>query len=98
MHICDICGTTVAYINENQVCKSCSTKTFTAVKQEVKKDVEDRDNQDYLLKFFNITLERFENVTTDSIADILVTDHHYKDAQRTFGTTTAKTLLLKRAQ
>lgn len=85
MHICDLCGTTVAQINENQVCKSCASMTFKAVKQEVKKAVEDRDNQDFMLAYFDISLAQFEAVTHDNLSEIVDSEfaRFYKnDAKR----------------
>lgn len=85
MFICELCGNTVAHVNHAEVCKSCASLTFTAVKQEVKKSVEDKDNQEFMLAFFGITLEQFNAVTHDNLSDIIVSDFaswYKNDAKR----------------
>ena len=72
MFICELCGNTVAHVNHADVCKSCASMTFTAVKQEVaKKSVEDKDNQDFMLAYFNISPDQFEAVTHENLSDIV---------------------------
>lgn len=71
MFICELCGNTVAHVNHADVCKSCASMTFKAVKQVVIKDVEDKKNQDFMLAYFGITLEQFEAVTHENLADIV---------------------------
>lgn len=72
MFICELCGNTVAHVNHADVCKSCASMTFTAVKQEVaKKSVEDKDNQDFMLAYFNISPAQFEAVTHENLSDIV---------------------------
>ena len=72
MFICELCGNTVAHVNHADVCKSCASMTFTAVKQEVaKKSVEDKDNQDFMLAYLNISPDQFEAVTHEKLSDIV---------------------------
>lgn len=71
MEQCEICGNTVAHVNEAEVCNSCANTTFKTTNVKVEKDVEDKDNQDYMLKFFGITLEQFESVTHDNLSEIV---------------------------
>lgn len=72
MFICELCGNTVAHVNHADVCKSCASMTFTAVKQEVaKKSVEDKDNQDFMLAYFGISPAQFEAVTHENLSDIV---------------------------
>lgn len=71
MFICELCGNTVAHVNHADVCKSCASMTFTAVKQEVKKAVEDKNNQEFMLAYFNISLAQFEAVTHENLTDII---------------------------
>lgn len=72
MFICELCGNTVAHVNNADVCKSCASMTFTAVKQEVaKKSVEDKDNQDFMLAYFGISPAQFEAVTHENLSDIV---------------------------
>lgn len=71
MFICELCGNTVAHVNHADVCKPCASMTFIAIKQEVKKAVEDRNNQDFMLAYFNISLDEFEAVTHDNLTDIV---------------------------
>lgn len=84
MFICELCGSTVNHVNHADVCKSCASMTFKAVKQEVKKDVEDKDNQDFMLAYFNISLAQFEAVNHDNLSEVVDSEFaaHYKDAQR----------------
>ena len=72
MFICELCGNTVAHVNHADVCKSCASMTFTAVKREVaKKSVEDKDNQDFMLAYFGISPAQFEAVTHENLSDIV---------------------------
>ncbi|WP_352338253.1 hypothetical protein [Psychrobacter sp. 16-MNA-CIBAN-0192] len=81
MFICELCGNTVAHVNHADVCKSCASMTFKAVKQEVKKAVEDKNNQDFMLAYFGISLAQFEAVTHDNLSDIVDSKfvNFYKD-------------------
>lgn len=74
MHICDVCGNTVDHIGFEQVCKPCLVWLKTKGRQQasvVKKAVEDKDNQEFMLAYFGITLEQFEAVTHDNLSDIV---------------------------
>lgn len=72
MEQCEFCGNTVAHVNQAEACNACAASmTFTAVKQEAKKAVEDKDNQEFMLAYFGITLEQFEVVTHDNLSDIV---------------------------
>lgn len=86
MFICELCGNTVAHVNHADVCKSCASMTFTAVKQEVaKKAVEDKDNQEFMLAYFGISPAQFEAVTHDNLSEIVdseFVDFYKSDAKR----------------
>lgn len=86
MEQCEFCGNTVAHVNEAEACNACAASmTLTAVKQEAKKAVEDKDNQEYMLAYFGITLEQFDAVTHDNLSNIVDSDFvswYKNDAKR----------------
>ncbi len=87
MFICDICGSTVNHVNDDQICFACLKWMKTKGRQTaqvVKKDIEDKDNQEFMLAYFNITLNQFELVNHDNLSEIVDSEFaaHYKDAQR----------------
>lgn len=86
MFICEFCGKTVNKLNKADACQACAASmTFKAVKQEVKKDVEDKNNQEFMLAYFGITLEQFEAVTHENLSEIVDSEFagYYKnDAKR----------------
>lgn len=59
-----------------------NTEQVKTVKQ-TQELIEDKDNLEMLLQYFEISQQQFDNVTHDNIKEIVDTDINYKDPKRT---------------